>query len=571
MQDFVAKAAGKKPADILITNAQIVNVFTGCITKGSLAIADGKILGTGLYEAKETIDAKGRYLMPGLIDAHVHIESSLVSPAQFAHAVMPHGTTTVVADPHEIANVKGLAGIRYMLEATEKLPLTVRIMLPPCVPATSFEHSGATLSATELEELIDHKNVGGIAEVMNFPGVVAGDTDMLKKIALGHTHGKIVDGHSPTLEGKALNAYVAAGVMTDHECTTLEEMQDRLSRGMYVLIREGSAARNLDALLKGITPATMRRCVFCTDDRQPEDIVTGGHINNHLRKAVSKGIDPVSAIIMATLNAAECYNLKGKGAIAPGYDADLCLVEDLQSFTMHSVFAKGKLVAKKGRIACNIAEHSTEAVVNSVNIHNMQPEELQLPLNTSRANVIKMLPHSIITEAVIRDVSAPEGIFDTVYNKNILKLAVIERHHATGHVGVCLIEGYGLTKGAVATTVAHDSHNIVVIGDNDADMLAAIADITEMGGGITMCRNGNVLEHLPLPIAGIMSDKPAEFVGKHLREMNTIAWKTLGINRDIDPFMTLSFMTLPVIPELKLTDSGLFDVRSFSFTPISID
>lgn len=562
-------ATGRTPADLLVTGARIVDVFSGTIFEAPVAIGAGRFLGFFETEARETLDAKGRYLLPGLIDGHVHIESSLVSPAQFARLVLPRGTTAVVADPHEIANVCGLAGLRYMLAATRDLPLDVRLALPSCVPATPFENSGATLDAVALAELFDHPFVAGLGEMMNFPGVLAGDADILDKIALALDRGKTVDGHSPGLAGRNLAAYATARIGSDHECSTVAEMHERIRLGMYVMLREGSAARDMEALAHGITPSNARRCIFCTDDRQPEDILRAGHIDNHLRIAVRCGVDPVTAVTIATLNAAECFGLKDRGAVAPGRIADFLLVDDLQQFAVRKVFVAGRLVAEDGVTVVELPEHRDEAVLHTVHTAPLAADALALPVASGKANVIRVLPHSILTEAVKRDVPIDaQGHFNAAGSGGFTKLAVVERHKATGNVGLGIIEGYGLRGGAIATTVAHDSHNIVVAGDNDADMLAAVHDIERMGGGITIYRAGEVLARLPLPVAGLMSDSPASEVAATFAAMLRIAREELHVSHDVDPFMTLSFLTLPVIPELKLTDCGLFDVRTFSFTTV---
>ncbi len=568
-KSVVDMAAGRIPADMLVTNARVVDVFSRQVVEGSLAVGGGRILGMGDYEAREIVDAGGSYVVPGLVDAHVHIESSLVAPPEFARTVMPHGVTTVVVDPHEVANVRGLDGIRYILDTSRELPLCVYVMLPSCVPATSGEHSGAVLHAKDLAELIDDPFVGGLAEVMDYPATVGGDPEVLAKIALGLSRGKVVDGHSPMLAGLDLNAYAAAGVTTDHECSSLEEMYDRISRGMYVLLREGSAARDLQYLVPGVNDANCGRCVFCTDDRQPADLIANGSIDNNIRIAVSMGLDPVMALTMATLNAAQCYGLRDKGALAPGRDADFLLVDDLEHFEARAVYAAGRLVAEKGTMLAEMPLPDNSPVLDTVNIRPVEEKDLVLELEHSRVNVIGIQPQSLVTSALVRDVNVgAKGVFSCSENPELLKLAVVERHHATGNVGVGLIENYGLKNGAVATSVAHDSHNIVVCGDNDSDMLAAIRDIEAMGGGITLVRDGEVVAHLSLALCGLMSDRDAAYVAEQLESMNRVAREDFSVNPELEPFMTLSFMTLPVIPELKLTDSGLFDVRSFSLTSV---
>lgn len=564
-------AAGRTPVDTLITNCKVVDVFSQTIFESSVAIGDGKVVGFGEYEAAKTIDAAGGYLMPGLIDGHVHIESSVVSPAQFAKCVLPYGTTTIVADPHEIANVCGLEGIRYMLDASKDLPLNVRIMLPSCVPATPFENSGAILEAKELSELIDHEGVHGLAEVMNFPAVINSDPAMLDKIYMASSRNRIADGHTPGLSGRDLIAYAAAGIKTDHECSTIEEMHERIRLGMYVLIREGSATKDLRALAKGLTDANYRRCVFCTDDREPADIIANGHINKNLKIAVEEGVDALKAITIGTLNAAECYCLKNKGAIAPGYDADIMIVRDLTNFEVSHVFTDGNHIAENGALLVEPKELVRDSVRDTVNLADITLNDLQLKLSSNKVRTMSVIPDTVLTECVIKEVVLDdEGYFNAKQNEGLTKIAVVERHNATGNIGLGIFENYHIKNGAIATTIAHDSHNIVVAGDNDEDMLVAINDLKEIGGGITLVRDGKVLGHLSLPIAGLMSDQPAQQVAAKMEELLNLS-KEFSINPKLQPFMTLSFMSLPVIPALKLTDGGLFDVTTFSFVPVEAD
>lgn len=565
-------AAGRKRAELVIRNGLVADLFSHEIIRGSVAIDGGIIIGIGAYEGEREIDAQGRYLVPGLIDSHVHIESSLSTPPQFAAAVVPRGTTTVIADPHEIGNVCGVEGIRYMIDSSSGLPLDFYFMLPSCVPATEFEHSGAVLGPRELERLIDDERVLGLGEMMDYPSLIAGAEPVLEKLMLAHGRKKAIDGHSPMVEGKELSAYAVAGVRTDHECSTVDEMRERLSRGMYVMLREGSAARNLENLLRGVTPENARRCLFCTDDRQPEDILSAGHIDNHLRIAVRNGIDPLTALQMASLNAAECYHLSGKGAIAPGYDADILFVEDLKDFRVTSVFARGTLVAKDGKALFDLpAAADTSAVTGTVNAGPFSVEDFALKLESPIARVMRVADSSLVTESVRRKVDQDEaGRF--VFNEklDIVKLAVIERHKASGNIGLGLLENYRIRGGAIASTIAHDSHNIIVAGDNDRDMFLAAQELVRAGGGITIVADGKVRGTLELPIAGLMSGLSAAEIDRKLKEMLPIARQELGVNPGLDPFMTLSFLALPVIPELKLTDMGLFDVQKFEFTEISI-
>lgn len=566
---LIDMAAGRKPADLVLVNARIVDVFTRDIVQGNLAVGQGRILGIGDYDGNNIVDMQGRFILPGFIDAHVHIESSMLSPRRFAQCVLARGTTTVIADPHEIANVLGLDGLHYMLQATQDLPLNVLFMLPSCVPATPFENSGATLTAEDLAQVIDAQRVLGMGEMMNFPGVTNSQPDVLAKLQLTESRGKLIDGHSPGLSGKELNAYIAAGIGTDHECTTVQEMQDRINRGMYVFLREGSAARNLDTLIQGLTADNTHRCALCTDDRHPQDLLSQGHVDHLLRRAIACGVPPLTAVSLATLNPAQCFGLRRKGGLAPGYDADLCIADDLEGFHIYEVYTKGCLVAQKGHTLVDLP--SFPHPQNSVTPGHIQLLDFMLQVESTQANVIRVLPGSILTQAVVRPVQADDtGLFDPSLSPGLNLIAVIERHRGTGQRGLGLVENFNLHNGAIATTVAHDSHNIVVIGSSPKDMLLAASDITHMGGGMSICRQGQILAHLPLPIAGLMSDASAAEVGSSLQEMNRLALEELGINPQIEPFMNLSFLALPVIPELKITDQGLFDVRSFSYTPVFV-
>lgn len=558
-------AAGRKLADLLLTNCKIVDVYNQQIVEGSLAIGHGKIIGYGYdYEAKETIDVQGNYVMPGLIDGHVHIESSSLIPTQFARCILPFGTTTIIADPHEIANVSGIKGIRYMLEASRRTPLDVRIMLPSCVPATPNEQSGYVLEASDLEALIHEQGIHGLGEVMDYPSVITHAENMMDKLWLAKKHNRVIDGHSPGVHGKDLVAYVMGGIMTDHECSTPAEMLERMRLGQYILLREGSTCKDLLNLIPAITSANARRCVLCTDDREASDILDSGHINESLRLAVTHGLDPLLAITLATLNAAECFTLKGKGAIAPDYDADLLIVEDLQSFTPTHVFVAGKEIARDGKLLVDWDDYISDDVINTVNLPTLTEDSFTIPLATEHVHVIGVNPKSVLTSHLKMHVKKDEqGNFTSQNNQELNKLAVIERHHATGSIGLGILANYGLKNGAIAVTVAHDSHNLVVVGDNDRDMLVAVKDVELMGGGISLCQEGKILAHLPLPVAGLMSDKPAQQVAHGLHTLIDVAKNSFGINPEAHPLMTLVFMTLPVIPEIKLTSTGLFDVALF--------
>lgn len=512
------------------------------------------------------MDLDGKYVSPGFIDSHVHIESSMSTPTQFAKIVIPRGVTSIIADPHEIANIKGLDGIKYMIEDSKKTPLDVYMMLPSCVPSTSFENAGAILESVDLEKLIDDNSVIGLGEMMNYPGVISLDEKILDKLVLGRN--MIIDGHGPMIKGKELNAYVVAGVKTEHEASTIDEVIDRLRLGMYILIREGSAARGLRSIIEAVNKDNLRRFLFCTDDKHPGDLIDEGSIDFNIKLAIQEGIDPVDAIRMATLNSAECYGLKDKGAIAPGYRADLVVIDNLDDFNILKVFKDGKLVAENNKSLFETETYLPEHMKNSVNIKGVGPEDIQIHMKTNKANVINIVEDSLVTERTIKEVKINNGYFD-YSNDDILKLVVIERHLGTGNIGVGLIGNFHLKNGAIGLTIAHDSHNLIVVGDNDKDILLAIEEIKRIGGGITLASGGKVLKSLTLEIGGIMTSKPIEETNTILREMIKRSYEELKVNPKIDPFMTLSFMALPVIPKVKLTDMGLFDVDNFKFIEVS--
>lgn len=566
-------ATGRIPADVRIDNVRVMDVFGGTVREGCVGFGQGRILGFSRLEAREVVDGGGRYLLPGFIDGHVHIESSMLCPARFAELVLPFGTTTVMADPHEIANVKGMAGLRYMLEASRELPLDVHVMLSSCVPALPVEDAGAVLGADDIAPLLSDEKVGGLAEMMNVPGLLSGDDDVLEKLERTLAAGKVIDGHAPLLSGAELDVYAALGVRTDHECTTVEELQARVSRGMYVLLREGSASRDLLKLLPGLTPENQRRCLFCTDDRQPADILRRGHIVNNVRMAVAAGVDPVSAVRMATLNAAECYGLRDRGGIAPGLRADLVLVEDLESFRVLSCWAGGELVAKEGRMLRSLPQRNPGELYRSVVLAPLPERPFSVRVPSGRARIIGLLPHSLITECLVRPVqTTADGEVELSLNPGLVKIAVLERHHATGKIGVGLMEGrYGLRGGAIATTIAHDSHNIVVAGDDEEDMLFAVRELERMEGGIVMVSGKKVLSSLSLPVGGLMSENSAEEVAGRLKKLLEVASSHYHIWEGADAFMTLSFMALPVIPRLKITARGLFDTDTFSFVDVDAE
>jgi adenine deaminase len=563
----IETALGKHPVDLLLKNGTLVNVFSGEIHPASVAIHEGHVVGFGAYEAVKTVDLKGKYITPGFIDGHLHIESSMLSIPEFAKQVVPLGTTAVVADPHEIANVLGLEGIRFMLQTSADGPLRVFLMFPSCVPATPFETSGAVLTAQDMEAFKDNERILGLAEMMNFPGVLFCDPDILAKIEVFKD--KVLDGHAPGLSGKELNAYVNAGIGSDHECTVLEEAQEKLRAGMRVMIRQGSAARNLDTLLPLVNEHNARNCFFVTDDLDPRDILKKGHINNSVRMAIKKGLDPVRAIQMVSLNTASYFRLKGLGAILPGYKADILVMDDLQEIKVSQVYQAGRLVAENGALVAGAASTAAAAVPASVNVNWEKVGDLSLKAEGSAARIIGVVPGQIFTRQIVDKAPVIDGRIVSDPSRDILKIAVIERHKGTGRFAVGLIQGFGLKQGALASTVAHDAHNIIVVGASDADMLAAAKTAADMGGGIAVVRGGEVLAALALPIAGLMSDRTVEEVNAALERV-ILAARELGCTLD-SPFATLSFMALTPIPELKLTDQGLFDSVNFAFTSLFAD
>lgn len=559
-QSELIRAAYEGKNTLVIKNANVVNVFTDEIVRADVAVYEDVIIGVGSYSGENEIDAGGAYLAPGFIDAHVHIESSMVIPSSFMKVIMPHGTTTVIADPHEIANVAGAAGIRAMYKLTDELPLRVLFMLPSCVPATPFEHSGAKLVAEDMEQFMHKSRILGLGEVMDANSVINCSQEMLDKLRLFDK--RPIDGHAPMLEGMGLNAYRVAGAFSDHECSTYEEVKQKLATGMNILLRIGSAANNMDGVLRRIAKEKLstRNMMFCTDDKHIEDIRREGHINANARMAVAAGIDPIDAIKMASYNAARAYGIRGVGAIAPGYKADMVLLEDLKDFKVKQVISRfGRPYTGEEQIPSPILPPQ---VFNSVRLPEISKYDLALRCHVS-APVIKMIPHQLVTELVYRDVERDEnGCF--IPSEGMVKLAVIERHHATGSMAVGILEGLGIKHGAVASTVAHDSHNLVVAGDNDEDMLMAIESLRECGGGYSVVSRGVVLARLPLPIAGLMTAAPVNDV-LEIQQALLDALYSLGAKRDSDPLIALSFMALPVIPAVKLTDEGLFDAVNFKF------
>ncbi len=570
---LIETAMGRKDADLVIRNAEIIDVYSRSSFRADVYITEGTIVGfDGERRARNEYDAKGKYLVPGFIDAHCHIESSHLSPAEFSNTVIPYGTTTVIADPHEICNVCGLDGLDYMLKASEDIPLSVFFMFPSCVPATPFEHSGAILEAGDMERYIDNPRILGLGEMMNYPGVANADDSVMEKLNAAYRRGKNIDGHAPSITGQGLDGYIAAGISTDHECESAEELQEKIRKGMYVMLRQGTACRNVLQLLPGVNEGNWRRILFCTDDRQPQTIKEEGAVNHGVSLAVQHGLDPYTAIAAATLNAAECYGLKDRGAIAPGKKADFFLTESIsEGIVPDEVFIDGVLAAAGGTIMKKAGHAEPVNVRGRMDVKDFSKEKLSFRPGSDHVRVIDIIPGGVVTgagEAYIKRSNDGEWIHDS--SCDILKLAVIERHHGTGNSAVALIRGYGMKHGAVATSIAHDSHNIIVIGDNDDDMAAAVQHLIAIGGGITMFKDGKELGTHVLEIAGLMTDDSMEDVVRCLESMHETAEKELGVNKDIDPFMTLCFMALPVIPSYKLTDCGLFDVNSFTFVSSSL-
>ncbi len=567
----IAVASGRELADTVIKNGKIIEVFNGEIIEGDLAIVDGVFVGIGEYDGKNVIDACGRYVSPTFIDGHVHIESSMLTPLEFAKVLLSHGVSTVIADPHEIANVSGVKGIEYMLESTENLPFDFFFMLPSCVPATQFEHSGATLDADDLRPFYKHPRVLGLAEVMNYPAVLDAETDMLTKISDALAHEKKIDGHCAGLTSKALNVYLSANIKTDHESSTAEEAKERLRRGMYLMIREGTVAKDLKQLIPVVNERNSRRCLFVTDDKHLDDLLEEGSIDHNVRMAISLGIPPITAIQMASINAAECFGLGAKGAIAPGYQADFILLDDLETIQIAKVYKDGNLVVENEKTLPFGSEDNSieiEPLKNTVHFHEISPIDFQILHPLNKSNIIEIIPNSIVTKHLIEHNDACElGFFQPSIVNDQLKLAVIERHHLTGLMGLGIVKGFGFHSGAIATTIAHDSHNLVIAGTNDKDMAYAANRIREIQGGLIVVKDEKVIASLPLPIAGLMSEQPHHEIYIKLKELNK-ALTTIGAGDEFNPFLTLSFLTLPVIPELKLTDTGLFKVSSFEHVEI---
>ncbi len=565
LKDIIAVARGLRKADLVLKGGRIVNVFSGEIYRADVAIHQDTIAGLGEYKGEKAIDVSSNFVLPGLIDSHVHLESSLLMPAEFAKAAVPHGTTAVVADPHEIANVLGQKGLTYILKATEGLPLDFYFMLPSCVPATPLETSGARLSAEDLLPFLKHERVIGLAEMMNYPGVLSSDTKVLQK--LRRFKDNVIDGHAPGLSGKDLSAYIGAGITSDHECTSADEAREKVRLGMTIFIREGSASKDMEALLPAVTPANSRFFCLSTDDFQPGDLKNGS-INQLIKKAINIGVDPITALQMATINPARHFGLKRKGAVLPGYAADVVVIDSFKNFAVEMVFKQGALVARGGTcvIPCKSRHH--ELTRRTVKIRPITKQDLRIRAKTGQARVIELIPDRIETRHTILPVSTQSGFISSDTERDILKLMVLERHKSTGNMGLGLVKGFGIRSGAIASTVAHDSHNLIAVGVSDDDLLAAVSEIKKIQGGLVVVNNKKVLAEIPLPVAGLLSDKPLDYVVRNLAKIEK-AVKGLGVKIK-HPFGTLSFLALPVIPELKLTDKGLVDVNQFKFVDLFV-
>jgi len=554
-QRIIAVAAGREKADLVLKNAKYLNVFSNEFLCGDIAVANGLIAGVGKYDGKTEIDVSGKLVLPGFIDAHIHLESSMVTPAEFAKAVVAHGTTTVITDPHEIANVMGIDGVEYMIQASQNLPIDVHFMMPSCVPATEIDESGAELDCKDIDLYLDNKKVLGLAEMMNYVGVINGDKNVLSKIVTSQAHHKKIDGHAPELSGNDLNAYIAAGVYSDHECSTFENALEKLRKGQFIMIREGTAAHNLKALMPLLTQQYYSRCMFATDDKHPSDLLYGGHIDYIVKQALKNGADPIVALKTATHHAARYFLLNNKGAIAPGYLADIVVVDNLEDFNVETVFKRGKLVFDgevKDFSAPTVDEKLAEKCFDTFHLDSVTPSSFKVD---GKLGLIGLVGGELLTRNL--------GTADKIDVENdILKIACIERHKGTNHIGVGYVKGYSLKSGAVATSVAHDSHNIITVGCNDDDIAVAVNAIKDSKGGIAVVENGKIKALLELPIAGLMSDEPLTTVNEKLENAKSSAYE-LGADKSIDPFMTLSFLSLPVIPSLRITTKGVFDAENW--------
>ncbi len=567
----IRTASKKESADLVVKNGKVIDVFGGRLLETDVAITGGMIVGLGNYTGKRILDAEGQFICPALIDGHVHIESSMLTPEAFGDILAAHGVTTAITDPHEIANVLGTNGIRFMLNQAEGSTIDIYVMLPSSVPAASFEHNGATLRAADLEPFFQSDHVLGLAEVMDFPAVLNAEPQMVDKLLMTLRHTRRIDGHAAGLDADGINVYKAAGIRTDHECVNIDEAKDRLSRGMYVMIRQGTVAKDLPQLIGLVNESNSRRFLFCTDDKYPDDLIAEGSVDHNVRMAINSGINPITSIRMASLNAAECYGLQNKGAVAPGYEANFLLLDDLKKFSIRRVYVRGRLVAADGKILPQTSKKAVRPEAHPLILPKLTAEDLAIPIGPARqAHVIGIIPNSLVTRNLVENVPVKDGRFTADPAADLLKLTAIERPKGLGTIGSGIVNGFGLKAGAIATTVAHDSHNLVITGTNDGDMITAARRLKETGGGMVVVHKGKVLAELPLPIAGLMTDEPPAKVAAALHALREAA-AGLGAPDTFNPFLTLSFLSLPVIPDLKLTDSGLFDVRAFRHIPVSAD
>lgn len=564
---IIDASLGKIECDLILKNAKIIDVFSSRIIEGEIAIYDGIIVGVNdSLEGKEVIDLDGKYISPGFFDSHVHIESSMLTPSEYANVVIPHGTTSVVVDPHEIANVLGYDGIKFMLNDSENIPLNVYFMISSCVPATNLDTSGASLFASDMYQFKKFDRVKGLAEVMNYPGVINKDPQLMDKIALFSD--MVIDGHAPMVRGKGLSAYILAGISSDHECTILEEAEEKLSKGMYIMIREGSTAKDLNALYPIISDKTKSRLMVCTDDKHPDELKEQGHINYILKKLVRKGVEPITAIQLATINPATYFRIKREGAIAPGYFADIVVLDNLDNFIVDRVFIKGILIAENGRMIEKI-ERSRIQIRDTVNIKWLEEKDFKIKDTGKKVRIIKANKGSLITEQIIDNVKSKNGFLESDIERDYLKIFVIERHFGSGNIGKGFINGLGLKRGAIGSTISHDSHNMIIVGVDDQSIFKAAKYLNKVGGGIVITDRDKIVAELPLPVGGLMSDRDVDFVSERLKkfEKEFIKLKTNVVN----PLMTLSFVALPVIPHLKITDKGLVDVNKFDYVSLYVD
>lgn len=569
----IAVASKRKPAELVIKNAEVLNVFTGDWKKTDVAIADGYIAGLGNYEGLQTVDATGKKIVPGLINGHIHIESTMLTPREFSKVMLKHGVTTAITDPHEIANVAGTDGLEYMLNASDALPMNIFVNMPSSVPATQFEHNGAQLDVKDISSYFQNPNVLGLAEVMDFPSVANADQKMLEKIVSTIQHGGIIDGHAAGLSKEDLNIYMAAGIRNDHESVSAQEGKDRLEAGMYLMIREGTVAKDLEALLPIINDKNARRCIFVTDDMLLDDLVENGDIDHIIRKAIQLGLDPVMAYQMATLNTAECFGLRELGAVAPGYIADFLILNDENQVDIHQVYKNGKCVVDEGEInqsyfAASLTYDAT--TLPKPRIQQLKASDFSIDLTDDYCNIIEIVPNKIITNHVCERVEVKEGKFVPSVDKDQLLIAVVERHKGLGYIGKGIVKGFKMKEGGIATSVAHDSHNFVVVGTSEEEMLTAIKKVEQLDGGLVVTKRNQVKAHLALPIGGLMSDKDYLDAYEEVLKLNHVAVEN-GIPSNFNPFLTLSFLTLPVIPTLKVTDQGLFDFKTFSHINVEVE